>query len=187
MKPWLLNILACPICKHHPVSAYFFDWETDEKDLQSICQKAGKVEAKFESEYGLLAKQLLDGTISPPAIEVIDDRTGDKATKGLLRRVRKILGRIGVVKGKTRERIVEEFKIELDVIHRYLNLIEVDKGLLVCEKCGRWYPIGRAVEGVPEMLPDDLREKEELQFLKQWEDKIPKRVLKKGKPFNLGS
>lgn len=187
MKPWLLNILACPICKHHPVLAYFFDWETDEEDLKSICQKAGKAEAKFESEYGLLAKQLLDGTISPPAIKVIDDRTGNKTTKSLLRRVRGILDRMGVVKDRTKEEIVEEFKVELDVIHRYLNLIEVEKGLLVCEECDRWYPIGRAVEGVPEMLPDDLREKEELQFLKQWEEKVPRKVLTRGKPFNLSS
>ncbi|KYH42424.1 MAG: hypothetical protein AYL33_002770 [Candidatus Bathyarchaeota archaeon B63] len=39
---------------------------------------------------------------------------------------------------------------------------------------------------IPEMLPDELREeKDELQFLRKWREKIPERILREGKPFNL--
>jgi hypothetical protein len=38
------------------------------------------------------------------------------------------------------------------------------------------------------MLPDELRdEKDELPFLEKWRDKAPKKILTKGKPFNLGT
>jgi len=53
----------------------------------------------------------------------------------------------------------------------------------MCEGCGRWYPI---IETIPHMLPDDLREEiEDKDFLKKWKKELPKRVLAKGKPFNL--
>jgi len=53
----------------------------------------------------------------------------------------------------------------------------------VCPKCLRWYPIR---DEIPEMLPDELREeKDELPFLRKWKNKIPKKILLQGKPFNL--
>jgi len=54
---------------------------------------------------------------------------------------------------------------------------------LICDKCGRWYPIE---DEIPEMLPDDLRERErEIAFLREWAERIPKETLETGKPFNL--
>jgi len=42
------------------------------------------------------------------------------------------------------------------------------------------------VETIPEMLPDDLRERErDLKWLEKWRDRVPARVLENGKPFNL--
>ncbi|RLF16168.1 MAG: Trm112 family protein [Thermoprotei archaeon] len=62
---------------------------------------------------------------------------------------------------------------------------EVAEGILICDNCGRWYPI---IEEIPHMLPDDLRDaKEDRAFLEKWRDKIPSRVLTEGKPFNLSS
>jgi len=56
-------------------------------------------------------------------------------------------------------------------------------GLLICEKCKRWYPI---VEEIPQMLPDELRnEKEDLSFLMKYESLVPKEVKEEGVPFNL--
>lgn len=185
MKPWLLNILACPIDKSHPLKAQFFTWETPDRNLELLAKNAGKPEEKMKRDYSLLAKQLLDGTISPPAIEEITDKSRNNATVTLLAKTRKALKKLAAAKGRSREEVAEEFSSELDVVHRYFNLTEVDKGLLVCKKCGRWYPIGRAVEGVPEMLPDDLREEEEVHFLREWKAKIPKKVLTEGKPFSI--
>ena len=56
-------------------------------------------------------------------------------------------------------------------------------GIILCERCGRWYPIS---DEIPIMLPDELRKKEEdINFLKIFEKKIPEEILLKGKPHHL--
>lgn len=60
---------------------------------------------------------------------------------------------------------------------------EVVEGIIVCPNCLRWYPIR---DEIPEMLPDELRNKsEDLEFLAKWRGKVPERILFEGKPFNL--
>lgn len=62
---------------------------------------------------------------------------------------------------------------------------EIVEGLIVCPKCLRWYPIR---DEIPELLPDELRdEKDELSFLQKWREKIPRKILLNGRPFNLSS
>ena len=59
---------------------------------------------------------------------------------------------------------------------------EVVTGVLLCPKCGRWFPI---IDEIPHMLPDELRNKEEdLKFLRKYKDKLPGEVLR-GKPWGL--
>jgi len=68
-------------------------------------------------------------------------------------------------------------------LHVFEEKDEVVEGLIVCPKCSRWYPIR---EEIPEMLPDELREEaDEMPFLKKWKNKIPKKILEEGNPFNL--
>ncbi len=72
------------------------------------------------------------------------------------------------------------YPLELYVFEEKEEIVE---GMIVCPKCLRWYPIR---DEIPEMLPDELRnKKDEIEFLKKWQDKIPKKILYKGKPFNL--
>ena len=60
---------------------------------------------------------------------------------------------------------------------------EIVEGIIVCPKCLRWYPIK---DEIPEMLPDELRnKKEDMEFLKKWREKIPEKILTEGKPFSL--
>jgi len=60
---------------------------------------------------------------------------------------------------------------------------EVDAGILYCSKCNRWYPI---IDEIPILLPDEMRnKKEDLDFLKKYQDKIPIEILENGKPWNL--
>ena len=67
-----------------------------------------------------------------------------------------------------------------------MNLPEVDAGLLICPECGRWYPIGSSVETIPELLPDDLREKDrDIAWLELWRELVPLSILEEGKPHNL--
>ncbi len=74
------------------------------------------------------------------------------------------------------------YPLELHIFNEKEEIIE---GLIVCPKCSRWYPIR---DEIPEMLPDELRdEKDELPFLEKWRDEVPKKILTKGKPFNLGT
>jgi uncharacterized protein YbaR (Trm112 family) len=172
LKPWLLNILACPIDKHHPLEAYFFSWETPEKDIKDIAVDAGKPKNELEEKYKILRKQLSDGTISPPSIDAIKDLTGSKATVSLQAKATKLLH------GKP------ESKEDLDTLYSYLNNLDLREGLLVCPECGRWYPIGRSVETIPELMPDELREREkELEWVEKWKGIVPKKVLDEGKPF----
>jgi uncharacterized protein YbaR (Trm112 family) len=61
---------------------------------------------------------------------------------------------------------------------------EIVEGIIVCPKCNRFYPI---IDEIPHMLPDNLRSKEEdLKFLKRWIQKVPGKIVKEGRPFNLG-
>jgi uncharacterized protein YbaR (Trm112 family) len=61
--------------------------------------------------------------------------------------------------------------------------IVISEGILFCTKCSRYYPI---IEEIPVMLPDELREKQtDIDFLQQWSDKIPEKVIKHGNPWHL--
>jgi uncharacterized protein YbaR (Trm112 family) len=187
MKPWLLNILACPIDKHHPLGARLFSWETSEEEMRKIASEAGLPSVHFRKNYEHLTKQVVDGTISIPAIREVEDVSDSNAAKELLAIAVDAATRLKRVQDICEEDLLKDYPEDIDVLYRYLNLIEVASGLLVCSECGRWYPIGSAVETIPEMLPDDLRERErDLKWLEKWRDRVPVRVLENGKPFNLG-
>lgn len=76
--------------------------------------------------------------------------------------------------------------------HYPLQLLEfvadgetIADGVLICDLCGRYYPI---TEEIPVMLPDNLRTKrEDIAFLEKWKSRIPEKVSKGGKPWNLSS
>ncbi|MBS7638686.1 hypothetical protein KEJ49_07410 [Candidatus Bathyarchaeota archaeon] len=188
MRPWLLNILACPMDKHHPLEAYFFTWETDDQKMKAISLGAGEVSHHFRKGYGHLAKQIRDGTISPPAIRAIRDLSESEYSKLLLEKAIEAIGRLEAVGEISEDELLRGFGREIDVLYRFLNLIEVDEGLLVCTNCGRWYPIGSAVETIPELLPDELRDKDkDLSWMEKWRRLIPINVVEDGKPFNLRS
>ena len=68
-------------------------------------------------------------------------------------------------------------------LHVFEEKEEIVEGMLVCQKCMRWYPI---MDEIPQLLPDDLREqKPELEWLTKWRVSVPEKVLRDGKPFTL--
>ena len=188
MRPWLLNVLACPICKHHPLEAYFFKWETPEEDMRIIVEQSRKPSKFFLKSYRHMLGQIFDETITFEPIQRIRDLTGGASSQALLEEALDALRSLIHTKeeGRSKKEVIANFGPEVDSLYRYLNLIDVEEGLLICENCSRWYPIGSSVTSVPEMLPDNLREKEnDLGFLRKWEEKVPKEVSERGKPFNL--
>ncbi len=186
LKPWLLNILACPIDKHHPLEAWFFSWETKEEEIHKIFSESGEPSPNFNENYRHLAKQILDGTISPEAMQVITDLTGSNYTKGLLEKAVEAVKRLEKKTDLPEDKLISESVNDIDTLYRFLNLLELDTGILICHKCDRWYPVGSAVETIPELLPDDLRERDrDLKWLKKWRGKVPSSVLERGKPFSL--
>ena len=67
-----------------------------------------------------------------------------------------------------------EMKTDADII--------ID-GALFCSKCNRFYPI---IDEIPIMLPDELRNKNnDMQFLQQWKDELPSKIINSGKPWHL--
>ena len=70
-------------------------------------------------------------------------------------------------------------------LHVFEEKDEIVEGVIICPKCLRWYPIR---EEIPEMLPDELRkEEDELPFMRKWKQKFPEKMLRDGKPFNIGN
>jgi uncharacterized protein YbaR (Trm112 family) len=64
----------------------------------------------------------------------------------------------------------------------YDNVI-VKEGVLFCSRCSRFFPI---IDEIPIMLPDELREREkDMQFLLEWETKIPSKILDHGVPWHI--
>ncbi|MEE8132106.1 MAG: Trm112 family protein [Nitrososphaerales archaeon] len=69
---------------------------------------------------------------------------------------------------------VYEIRTEEDII---IN------GALFCSKCLRFYPI---IDEIPIMLPDDLRNKtDDIRFLEEWKDRLPRKIVIDGKPWHL--
>lgn len=58
----------------------------------------------------------------------------------------------------------------------------IQSGALYCTQCGRFYII---LDGIPVMLPDELRNRrDELEALSRM-PKLPDKILHHGKPWNL--
>jgi uncharacterized protein YbaR (Trm112 family) len=74
--------------------------------------------------------------------------------------------------------------------HHPLELVEIEaagdevrEGVLLCGRCGRYYPI---MDEIPVMLPDELRNRErDTSFLQRWQAKIPEKILRQGNPWHL--
>ncbi len=57
------------------------------------------------------------------------------------------------------------------------------EGALYCTDCFRFFPI---IEEIPIMLPDELRDKkQDLEFLKVNQEKLPEKIIKQASPWHL--
>ncbi len=57
------------------------------------------------------------------------------------------------------------------------------EGSLYCQECSRFYPV---IEEIPILLPDELRDKkQDLDFLKKNQKKLPEKIIKQASPWHL--
>ena len=79
---------------------------------------------------------------------------------------------------------IDDILPELYLINKLKIEIEIETGLLFCEKCKRWFPI---IETIPQMLPDEYRDKEnEINFLQTNKNLLDVEFLNQNlKPFNI--
>ncbi|MFO8020287.1 MAG: Trm112 family protein [Promethearchaeia archaeon] len=207
MKPWLLDILACPMDKHFPLQLFIFSYETPEeefKDFHKIYQKRDLDSIKSEkiiniskNEEDVLVKDLI----------VIKKTPVDK----YLGKVRNSIDELANISDRSQSSFTEKcFQIALNEIkpnikdfinrgelHKLDNIlpelyflnklkidVEIESGLLFCEQCNRWFPI---IETIPQMLPDQYRDrKKELKFLKKKKNLLDKSFLQQElQPFGI--
>jgi len=117
----LLDLLACPMCRHFPLKLIVFKERIDEG-----AELPGKPPL-CEIYCAYMGKKLEDMEEKPPCEECIKH--------------------------------------------------DVEEGLLYCPACGRWYPI---MNGIPRMLPDDLRPEEEFRrFLEKHLEEIPEDIRRR--------
>lgn len=166
MKPWLLNILACPICKEHPLTIHI---------LQVEKTKLGDPE-EMASELIVHYKK---GVLSEPSLGPVHNLSGNKTFDQKLSAARKAFSVFSKQKPST---------TDLKPLVEYFHGLEIIAGTLRCEKCHRWYPIGSRISSVPELLPDTERKrKPDIEFLQKFKDILPESILSGSKPFSLES
>lgn len=207
MKPWLCDILACPIDKFFPLDLYIFSFETTEDEFKEIIKVYEKRDINRIKDENIIQIQEDKGdlylkddiVIERSSIEVylnsiissanevdrLHDKSSIQLSKQCFRIIRQdITDKLVIFFENRKFEKIENILPELYLINKIKTEIEIKTGLLFCEECKRWYPI---IETIPQMLPDEYRdEKAEIQFLRTNKDLLDSAFFKQNlKPFNL--
>ena len=207
MKPWLSDILACPIDKYFPLELIIFTFETsekvfkemlevyDKKDITSI-KKDGIIE--FEQEDGelllkdeiVIEKSKFDKYInlilaSVKEVDNIQDNSLYKLSKRCIHIIQnEIKQKIKTISNNFTNKDIDNVLPELYLLNKFKTEVEIETGILFCSECNRWFPI---IETIPQMLPDEYRDEDaDILFLKTNKDLLNTTFFKQNlKPFNL--
>jgi len=207
MKPWLFDILACPIDKNFPLQMYIFSFETKPIDFQTFIEIYQKRNIDFLKKEELIEiyqenekifmkdnviierAELKDYVnlviLSIKELENIFDRSGNIPSKECFKILKSIIKlKILEFSEKMNPNQLDDIIPELYFLNKIKVETEIESGLLFCKKCNRWYPI---IETIPQMLPDEYRNKEkEIEFLKINKNLLDEEFLNQDlKPFNL--
>ncbi|MFX1562017.1 MAG: Trm112 family protein [Promethearchaeota archaeon] len=164
MKPWLLNILACPICKEHPLTIHVL--QVDKIKLADSKELANELMVHYKK-----------GVLSEPSLGPVHNLSGNKDFDQKLDAARKAFSVFSQQKPSP---------TALKPLVEYFHGLEIISGTLRCEKCQRWYPIGSRISSVPELLPDTERKrKPDTSFLRKYQNVLPESILTGSKPFSI--
>jgi uncharacterized protein YbaR (Trm112 family) len=207
MKPWLFDILACPIDKNFPLKMYIFSFETKPIDFRTFIEIYQKrnidflkneelIEVFQENEKIFMKDNVIIERVelkdyvnlvilSIEELENIFDKTTNIPSKECFKILKSIIKlKILEFSEKMNPNQIDDIIPELYFLNKIKMETEIESGLLFCKKCNRWYPI---IETIPQMLPDEYRNKEkEIEFLKINKNLLDEEFLNQDlKPFNL--
>ena len=207
MKPWLFDILACPIDKYFPLKLYIFSFETKAEEFQVFIDIYEKRDLTFIKEQKVIeVSQERDFLYVKDNVTI--ETTPLRSYLGLIISSINELDNIfdktkntyskkcfSIIKIEIKQKIVDFLKNfnfnnvenifpELYFLNKIKVETEIESGLLFCDKCNRWYPI---IDTIPQMLPDQFRDKKkEIEFLKINKNLLDEEFFNKNlKPFNL--
>ncbi len=207
MRPWLCDILACPIDKSYPLELVIFSFETnenvfkeildtyDKRDLISI-KKENLIEFEQENEDLLLKDEIvikkskignyINAIISSvKEVDNISDKSSSELSKRCIHIIQNdIKQKLKAFSNNLTNEYIDTILPELYLLNKFKTEIEIETGLLFCSQCKRWFPI---IETIPQMLPDEYRDEEaDILFLKTNKDLLDNAFFKQNlKPFNL--
>jgi uncharacterized protein YbaR (Trm112 family) len=207
MKPWLFDILACPIDKAYPLKLYIFSFGTKledfeellntfevrdsnvikKEDIVKIIQEKGNT---FIKDNIILEKTELAQYINLilSSINELDNifiKSSDSTSKKCFEIIQSVIKPEMIKVSENINSIdISNFIPELYFLNKIKLEVEIDSGILFCKECKRWYPI---IDTIPQMLPDEFRnEEKEIKFLQTNKNLLDEEFLKQDlKPFKL--
>jgi len=207
MRPWLCDILACPIDKFFPLELIIFSFETDENIFKEILETYDKrdiisikkeniveIEQKNEelllkdeiviekSKFGIYINAIIS---SVKEVDNISDKSSSELSKRCIHIIQNdIKQKLKAFSNNLTNEYIDTILPELYLLNKFKTEIEIETGLLFCSQCKRWFPI---IETIPQMLPDEYRDEEaDILFLKTNKDLLDNAFFKQNlKPFNL--
>ena len=207
MKPWLFDILACPIDKHYPLKLYIFSFKNTSEEFQAllnIYQNRDLINIKNEKiintrlengehfikdnivfEFNKLENYFKLIISSINEFKHILNKTNSPIIKACFKTIKSevktnILAYCENLDFKQIEKIIPE----LYFLNKFKLEFEIESGILFCNKCKRWYPI---IDSIPQMLPDNYRdEKKDITFLKNNKNLLNAEFFNQDlKPFSI--
>ncbi|MBD3198136.1 MAG: hypothetical protein GF317_24005 [Candidatus Lokiarchaeota archaeon] len=210
MKFWLFDILSCPICKKYPLKLFIFSYENDEKDFDRILeyyhndQEMGdliqrelviieEINEKIYIKDNIVIKETPGNKYLQKIIESIEELNyvQDKSKLEISKELIDIIKKQVKNKIQNFQRNKNKDKLSFNQILKELHLVnilkielEINEGLLYCDKCQRWFPI---ISTIPQLLPDEYREKEkDKEFFQTNKNLLDEKFLKQDlKPYDF--
>jgi len=207
MKPWLFDILACPIDKFFPLKLYIFSFETKVNDFNTFIEILEKRDLEFIKKEVIIEINQENGhffikdnivtektelknylsliILSINELDNIYNRSRDKESKLCFEIIAtKIKPKILAYSENIDLNNFDKIIPELYFLNKIKLETEIESGLLFCNECKRWFPI---IDTIPQMLPDEFRnEKKDIEFLQTNKNLLNEEFFNKDlKPFKL--
>ncbi|MHA1472540.1 MAG: Trm112 family protein, partial [Promethearchaeota archaeon] len=191
MKPWLSDILACPIDKHFPLELIIFTFETSEQFFRELLEVYDKKDITSIKKDGIIKIEQEDGELllkddivieiskfdkyinlvlsSVKEVDNIQDNSSYKLSKRCIQIIQnEIKQKIKTISNNFMNKDIDNILPELYLLNKFKAEVEIETGILFCSECNRWFPI---IETIPQMLPDEYRDEEaDVLFLKTNKD-----------------